>query len=166
MFERLNTPEEIFNFKLGAALKMENTVLGMLGDLEENAQRDELKQMFRQHAEETRQHIANIERSFELLGEEADDSPCPAIEGLEKEGKATIKKTDNSVVDAVLIAGASETEHHEIAVYETLVTNAEARGATEVAQLLSQNLQQEQHTLDQLKQVGQRISREGIAIKA
>jgi len=34
MFERLNTPEEIFNFKLGAALKMENTVLGMLGDLE------------------------------------------------------------------------------------------------------------------------------------
>jgi len=122
--------------------------------------------MFRQHAEETRQHIANIERSFELLGEEADDSPCPAIEGLENEGKATIKKTDDSVVDAVLIAGASETEHHEIAVYETLVTNAEARGATEVAQLLSQNLQQEQHTLDQLKQVGQRIFREGIAIRA
>jgi len=164
MFERLNTPEEIFNFKLGSALKMENTVLGMLGDLEENAQRDELKQMFRHHAQETRQQITNIERSFELLGEEADDSPCPAIEGLEKEGKATIKKTDDSVVDAVIIAGACETEHHEIAVYETLVTNAESRGAPEVAQLLRENLEQEQHTLDQLKQTGQRISREGIAV--
>ncbi len=166
MFERLNTPEEIFNFKLGAALKMENTVLAMLGDLADNAQRDELKQMFRHHAQETRQHISNIERSFELLGEEADDSPCPAIEGLEKEGKATIKKTDDTVVDAVIIAGASETEHHEIAVYETLVTNAQARGASEVAQLLQQNLEQEQHTLAELQQVGQRISREGIAVKA
>ncbi len=166
MFERLNTPEEIFNFKLGAALKMENTVLEMLGDLEKSAQRDELKQMFRHHVQETRQHITNIERSFELLGEEADDSPCPAIEGLQKEGKATIKKTDDSVIDAVIIAGASETEHHEIAVYETLVTNAQARGASEVAQLLAQNLEQEQHTLDELKQVGQRISREGIAVKA
>jgi len=166
VFERLNTPEEIFNFKLGAALKMENTVLEMLGDLEKSAQRDELKQMFRHHVQETRQHITNIERSFELLGEEADDSPCPAIEGLQKEGKATIKKTDDSVIDAVIIAGASETEHHEIAVYETLVTNAQARGASEVAQLLAQNLEQEQHTLDELKQVGQRISREGIAVKA
>ena len=166
MFERLNTPEEIFNFKLGAALKMENTVLEMLGDLEKSAQRDELKQMFRHHVQETRQHITNIERSFELLGEEADDSSCPAIEGLQKEGKATIKKTDDSVIDAVIIAGASETEHHEIAVYETLVTNAQARGASEVAQLLAQNLEQEQHTLDELKQVGQRISREGIAVKA
>jgi hypothetical protein len=27
VFERLNTPQELFSFKLGAALKMENTVL-------------------------------------------------------------------------------------------------------------------------------------------
>ena len=33
MFERLNTPEELFRYKLGAALKMENTVLEMLGEL-------------------------------------------------------------------------------------------------------------------------------------
>jgi ferritin-like metal-binding protein YciE len=39
-----------------------------------------------------------------------------------KEGKSRIKKTDDSVVDAVILAGALETEHYEIAVYETLVT--------------------------------------------
>ena len=43
MFERLNSPQELFSFKLGAALKMENTVLEMLGKLEEEAQRDQLK---------------------------------------------------------------------------------------------------------------------------
>src|SRR3954464_1793032 len=158
MFEKLTTPEEIFSFKLGAALKMEKTVLEMLGDLEEHAQRDELKQQFRHHADETRQHIANIERSFELPGETPNTSPCPAIEGLEKEGKANIKKTDDRVVDAVILSGAAETEHHEIAVYEGLITNAKARGAEEVAQLLAQNLEQEQHTLQEVKQATQQLA--------
>ena len=164
MFERLNTPEEIFSFKLGAALKMETTILEMLADLEEAAQREELKAALREHAEETRQHVQNIERAFQALGEEVDDSPCPAIEGLQAEGKATIKKTDNSVVDAVILAGAAETEHHEIAVYNTLITNAEARGAEEVVQLLKQNLQSEQQTLQEIEQTSQRMSREGIAV--
>lgn len=166
MFEKLTTPEEIFSFKLGSALTMEKTVLGMLAELEEAAQRDEIKQAFHVHAEETRQHIANIEQSFSLLGEEIDEQPCPTIEGLEKEGKAAVKKTDDSIVDAVVLAGATETEHHEIAVYETLVTNAEARGATEVAQLLQQNLDQEKAALDKVKSMGKRISTEGIAVAA
>lgn len=164
MFEHLNTPEEIFSFKLGAALKMENTILEMLEDLEEAAQREELKASLRAHAEETHRHVANIERSFQLLGEEVDDSPCPAIEGLQAEGKATIKKTDDSVVDAVVLAAAAETEHHEIAVYETLVTNAEARGAEDVAALLRENLQSEQKTLAHVQQTAKRLSQEGIAV--
>lgn len=166
MFDKLNTAEEIFSFKLGAALTMEQTVLEMLGELEEHAQRDELKQMFRAHAAETRQHISNIEESFRLLGEEVDTSPCPAIEGLQKEGKATVKMTDDSLVDIVLLGGAAETEHHEIAVYETLVTNAKARGAEDVAQLLQQNLDQELATLELVKSTGERISNEGIAVTA
>ena len=88
MFERLNSPEELFHYKLGAALKMENTVLEMLGNLEEAAQRDKLKQQFRHHADETREQIGNIEKAFAALGEEPDDSPCPAIEGIDKTRKA------------------------------------------------------------------------------
>ena len=47
-----------------------------------------------------------------------------------EEDQATIKTTDDRVVDAVLLASANETEHHELAVYETLIANADARGAT------------------------------------
>ena len=166
MFEKLTTAEEIYSFKLGAALTMERTTLDMLGDLEEHAQRDDLKRLFREHAGETRQHIANIERAFQMLGEDVDDSPCPAIEGLEKEGQATVKKTDDRVVDAVLLASANETEHHEIAVYETLITNAEARGATDVAELLRQNLAQEQAALQKVQAFSKRIAREGVAVGA
>jgi ferritin-like metal-binding protein YciE len=164
MFEKLTTPEEIFSFKLGAALTMERTALEMLGELEDHAQRDEIRQALHQHADETRRHIANVEQAFELLGEEVDDSPCPAIDGLHAEGKATIKKTDDSVVDAVILSGAAETEAHEIAVYETLIMNADARGARGVADLLRQNLAQEKAALQKVQMIGQRISTEGIAV--
>jgi ferritin-like metal-binding protein YciE len=166
MFEKLDTPQELFSYKLGAAYKMENTVLEMLGDLEDAAQSGQLKQQFRHHADETRQQITNIEQAFSALGEEVDESPCPAIEGIEKEGKANIKKADDSVVDAVILSGAAETEHHEIAVYEGLITNAKARGAEEVAQLLAQNLEQEQHTLQEVRSAMERIATEGIAVGA
>jgi ferritin-like metal-binding protein YciE len=164
MFEKLETPEQIFGFKLGAALTMEKKVLEMLGELQEKTQRPELRELFSHHADETREHISRIERSFRLLGEEVDDSPCPAIEGLEKEGKATMKMTDDRIIDAVILAAATETEHHEIAVYETLVTNADARGATEVADLLRMNLEEEEHTLEEVSAAAKRISHEGIAV--
>jgi ferritin-like metal-binding protein YciE len=166
MFEKLTTPEEIFSFKLGAALTMEQTNLEMLGDLEEHANRPELKKQFAHHADETREQIRNLERCFELLGEEVDDSPCPAIEGLEKEGKATLKKTDDNLQDAIVLSAAAETEHHEIAVYETLITNAKARGANEVAQLLQQNLEQEQHTLEEVKSAAEKHANEGWRVVA
>ena len=38
MFERLNTPQEAYHYKLGATLKMEQTVLEMLGDKVDEAQ--------------------------------------------------------------------------------------------------------------------------------
>jgi ferritin-like metal-binding protein YciE len=63
----------------------------------------------------------------------------------------------------VILAGATEVEHYEIAVYETLVTNAEARGAPEVAALMCQNLHQEQAALEKLSHAAQRISHEGYA---
>jgi ferritin-like metal-binding protein YciE len=166
MFERLNTPEELFHFKLGAALTMEQNVLEMLGKLEEEAQRDQLKQQFRHHAGETREQIQNIERAFAVLGEEPDDSPCPAIQGLDKEAKANIKKADDSVVDEVILSGAAETEHHEIAVYESLIAQAEALGKQQVVELLQQNLEQEQHTLDEVKSAGQQVARELAGARA
>src|SRR5215217_2392539 len=122
MFERLNTPEEAYNFKLGATLKMEHTVLEkILDDSIDEAHDDSLKRLFRHHAEETRQQIRNLEQVFAAFGWEVDDSPCPAIEAIHKEAKTNIKKTDDAIVDSIILAGALETEHHEIAVYEGLI---------------------------------------------
>ncbi len=166
MFEKLETPEEVFTFKLGATLTMEKQLVDVLGELDEQAQRSEIKQALREHRVETRRHVANIERCFKLLGEEIDDSPCGAIEGIAKEGKATIKKTDESLLDAVILSAAVEAEHHEIAVYETLIIHAQARGASEVAALLNQNLEQEKHALQTARSATEKIAAEGIKVVA
>ncbi|MHA7294358.1 ferritin-like domain-containing protein [Arthrobacter sp. HLT1-21] len=163
MFEHFNTPEEIFSFKLGSALTMERDTLAMLGELEKAAKRPELKALLKDHAKETEQQIDNIERSFELLGEEVSDSPSPVTKAMAKEGNSMLGKTDTSLVDVVILVGALETGHHKIAVYETLVTNAQARGASDVAALLRRNLDQEENAKDKVKAFGKRISTDGIA---
>jgi ferritin-like metal-binding protein YciE len=160
VFDKLNTPREAFTFKLGSALKMENKVLDMLGDLEGEAHHDELKQQFRHHADETRQHVRNVEQAFQLLGEEPDDKANLVIEAIDKEGKANIKMADDAIVDNVILAGAEATEHHEIATYEWLIANAQALGHKDVIPLLQQNLESEQHTLDEVRQSAQRLARE------
>ena len=53
MFEHLSTPEEIFSFKLGSALSMEHKLLDVLEELEQHAQREEIKHALAQHREET-----------------------------------------------------------------------------------------------------------------
>ncbi|MGN6187264.1 MAG: YciE/YciF ferroxidase family protein [Conexibacter sp.] len=156
MFERLNTPQEAYNYKLGAALEMERTVLDMLDKNCEEAQHEQVRQLFRHHQDETRQQIANIEQAFALLGWDVDTSPCPAIEGLDKEGRANAKKTDDALVDGVLLQGAAEVEHHEIGVYENLIINARAMGRSDVVRLLEQNLEQERHTLREVLQAEER----------
>jgi ferritin-like metal-binding protein YciE len=160
VFEKLDTPQELFTYKLGAALTMENTVLDMLGDLEEKARSEQLKQQFHHHAQETQQQIRNIEQAFSAMGEEPEDEPCPPIQGIQKESKANIKKTDDALVDAVILSGAAETEHHEIAVYESLIAQAEAMGRSNVVSLLRENLEQEQHTLEEVRQATRQVAQQ------
>ena len=158
MFDKLNNQRELFGHKLGSALTMEQDVLGMLGDLEKKAQRNELKQQFHHHADETRQQIDNIEQVFKSLGEEPDESPSLVTKALDKEAKADIKMADDSVVDAVILTGAAETEHHEIAVYESLIAQAEELGQPDAVRLLQQNLEIEQHTLEEVKKQQRQVA--------
>jgi ferritin-like metal-binding protein YciE len=152
MFDKLKNQRELFGHKLGSALTMEQDVLDMLGNLEEEAQRSELKQQLRHHAGETRQQIDNIEQVFRALGEEPDDSPCLVTKALDKQAKTDIKMAEDELVDAVILSGAAETEHHEIAVYESLLAEAEEFQNEEINRLLRQNLEIEQHTLEEVKQ--------------
>lgn len=144
----IETPHELFVHKLGAALTMEETILGMLEKLQEEASDPALRRNLQQHHRETQQHVSNLQQIFRALGEEPETQSCPAIDGLEKEGKQMIKDVDDSLVDAVILGGVIETEHHEIAVYDSLIIKAEQMDDEDVVALLHENLEQEEAALD------------------
>jgi ferritin-like metal-binding protein YciE len=145
---KVETPTELFVHKLGAAWTMEDTILDMLENLEQEAKDEQLQKQLRQHHQETQQHIQNLQQIFEALGQEPDKQPCPAIEGLEKEGKQMLKQVDDQLVDSVILSSVIETEHHEIAAYDGLIIKAEQMGDDDVVALLQENLEQEEATLD------------------
>ena len=163
---QITDPKQLFRHKLGAALTMEKTVLGMLQELEGQANESELKEQLAHHREETEQQVANVQQAFSAFGTEPEEQPCPAIEGLEREGKEMLRQTAPELRDAVILGGCSEVEHHEIAVYDGLITMAEELDADDIVALLEENLEQEEHTLkevesafeQQSKRLAERIS--------
>ena len=151
MFEHFDTPQQAYNYKLGATLKMEQKVLDILDDSIDNAQDEKVKALFVEHRCESEDHVRVIEEVFGMFDWEVGDSACPAIEGLEKEGKAMAKKADDVLVDSVLLQGALEVEHHEIGVYENLIINAKAMGRQDVVERLEANIRSEQSALEKVR---------------
>jgi ferritin-like metal-binding protein YciE len=150
VFERFNTPEEAYNYRLGAALKMERTILEILEVNVKNAENGLIIELLGSHLEESRSHVPTVESAFSLLGWAVDDSPCPVIDAFEKEGKAQIKKAEATIVDAIVLQNAAEVEHYEIGVYENLIVWARAMHRHDVAELLQRNMESERAALGKI----------------
>jgi ferritin-like metal-binding protein YciE len=155
---QIKDPRKLFTYKLGTVLSSEKKILTMLKKLEKRAQRQELREQFRHHREETEGQIRNIEQAFDVLGERATGHSNPVVDGLAEQTDTLWDKTDDEIVDSVLLGGAAETEHLEIALYEDLITQARAMGQEQVVSLLEQNLEQEQHTLEEVKRASEEVA--------
>jgi ferritin-like metal-binding protein YciE len=159
----IETPRDLFVHKLGAALTMEETILDMLENLQQEASDPQLKRNLKQHHAETQQHVANLQQIFRALGEEPQTQSCPAIDGLEKEGKQMIKEVDDSLVDSVILGGVIETEHHEIAVYDSLIIKAEQMDDEDIVALLQENLEQEEAVLDKAVKAAEQSAKQLVS---
>lgn len=160
---RIEEPRELFEHKLGAALKMESTVAEMLDTLTEQTQSPELRGIFGRHVDATQHQIVNLHEAFAAIGADPKERACAAIKGIETEGQTLVRMTDQSLVDAVVLASAAETEHHEIAVYESLIAYAEALGHGTVVGLLRENLRQEEQMLEEVKAANERLAGRVVA---
>ncbi|MDQ0637813.1 ferritin-like metal-binding protein YciE [Pedobacter sp. W3I1] len=108
----------------------------------------ELAAAFEKHTQETEQHINTLEEVFSLLGEKATAKKCDAMAGLVEEANGIIADTDKGTMirDAGLILAAQKVEHYEIATYGTLRVFAQNIGHDDVAELLTQTLENEKAT--------------------
>jgi ferritin-like metal-binding protein YciE len=155
---QLSDPQELFAYKLGTALAAERKVHTELGKMEREAQLPELKQGFARHREETEQQIRNVEQALEAIGAPTTAHDDLVAKAIAQQAEQMLGRVDESLVDAVLAAGAAETEHHEIAMYDGLIAMAGKMGQEDVVALLQENLEQELQTLREIETVTERLA--------
>jgi ferritin-like metal-binding protein YciE len=161
----ISQPRDLFVTELQSMLYVEQKLEEqVLPELEQQAKNAELKEGFRHHRDETRRHVENLERAFELLGEPAKADKSHAIDGLIAQHDKVVKNIESDQLRDLFNAGAAaKTEHLEIAAYESLITSAEALGEDEIASLLEENLDQEKHTLQEVSKLSDQLTRETAA---
>src|ERR687889_1732668 len=143
----LDSLEKLFLEELKDVYNAEKQLLRALPRMAKAADSPELQQAFNKHQKETEGQVQRLERVFQELGQSARGKTCKGMQGLIEEGKEVMEKEgEGAVIDAALISSAQRVEHYEIAAYGCLRAYAELLGYTEAAQLLQQNLEEEEAT--------------------
>jgi len=128
-----------------------------LPNMADAASNNELKMAFRQHLQETKNHVTRLEQVFGAIGQKPRAKACEAMKGLIAEGEEMINaKGDPDVRDAALIAAAQRVEHYEIAGYGCVRTFAQRLGQQQAVSLLQQTLEEEKKADQILNQIAER----------
>ena len=157
----ITTPRDLFLHELGDILYVERELAEKtLPKLIDEVSDEEFRSGLESHLEETRGHVDNVEKVFELLGEEPQVEKCIGFEGLKKEHDQLVEESSSSLIDMVDVGAAARTENYEIAAYEGLRRMAKAMGEDEAVGLLDENLKQEKETLREVEKIATRLSNE------
>jgi ferritin-like metal-binding protein YciE len=160
----IRNPRDLFIHELGDILYVERALVAeALPKLIDEVSDDELKSGLESHLEQTRRHVQNVERVFELLGEEPHAEECIGFEGLKSEHDALTGKASSSLLDLIDLGAAARTENYEIAAYEGLRRMAKGLGEDKAVELLDKNLAEEKEALRQVEKIATRISNESFA---
>jgi ferritin-like metal-binding protein YciE len=158
----ITEPRQLFVNDLQSMLYVEQRLAeDVLPELANEISDSEFKEKIRHHLDETKQHVANLERVFELLGEEPKPDKSHAVDGLVAQHDKVVKNIETDELRDFFDAGAAaKTEHLEIAAYEGLITAAESLGDSEIVTLLEENLDQEKDALKQAKKAAEQIAKQ------
>jgi len=119
----------------------------------------ELAAAFETHLKETQKQVERLERIGELMDVGMSGKKCKAMEGLIAEGGEVSAQTGDPVIVDLAISGAAcRVEHYEIAGYSGAVALARKLGKTEVASLLTESLQEEQHADEVMRKLADRLT--------
>jgi ferritin-like metal-binding protein YciE len=116
-----------------------------------------LREGIQLHIEQTQTQIERVEQAMEKLEVRRGRKVCEAMRGLVDEAQHEVDDQDGKgpILDLVIVAGLQRIEHYEIAAYGTGVALAKAVGEEEVANLLSETLEEEKTTDMKLTEVTQ-----------
>jgi ferritin-like metal-binding protein YciE len=135
----------------------EQQIKKALPKMVEKATNRDLTAALKNHLAETEKQISRLEQVFDLLGQKAKATTCPAIDGIIKEADEIAGEVgDKKVLDAALIAAAQAVEHYEITRYGTLIAWAEELGRDAVAKLFTTTLNEEKAADKKLSSIAEK----------
>lgn len=135
----------LLKHELGDLLYAEQVFLKGLKQMSKETSNRRLRDRIVQHAEETQEHIVNLERAFECIGYKPSAHKCAASIGLDEERKS-FKEEERPVpemLEAFNLGIGLRVEHYEIAGYRSAIALARQAGNQECVALLQRNLDQE-----------------------
>ena len=150
----MSTIEELFQHELKDIYGAETSLLAALEQMAEESSDREIKKGFQQHRKETQGQLKRLEKIFKMLGQKVEAEPCPGMEGLIKEKKQFMKeKPTPELLEFYNVGASQKVERYEITAYESLIDMADKLGLSDAVELLEQNLQEEEATLNKLKAI-------------
>ena len=104
----------------------------------------EMKQLVKEHMEETKGHVLRLREVFSHLGKKPTGQHCNGMEGCIKEVTEALEEDYEGALKDAAITGASlRVEHYEIAGYTAAIAIAKALGNKEIVSLLTETLNEE-----------------------
>ena len=134
---------ELFEATLQDVYFAENALVKALPKMAGKVQSVELKECLTDHLEETKNHVARLQKVFTIIGPKAKSKECKAIQGLLGEADEVMSEASGEALDAGAIGYAQTVEHYEIARYGTLKAWAEQLGLADAVDLLEATLEEE-----------------------
>src|SRR6202789_2771874 len=142
----------------------ENQLVKALPKLAKGAKNPKLKQLFTAHLEETKGQVERLKEVFGHLEEKPTGSHCNGMEGVIEEGADALEKDEEGAsFDSGLIGAALRTEHYEIAGYTATIEMAKVLGLSDVAGLLTENLNEEVTASKKILAAAQSILKESAS---
>ena len=156
---KLENLKDLYIHELKDLHSAEKQITKALPKMVKAASNEELADAFREHLEQTEEHVRRLEEILESHDETFRGAKCKGMEGLIKEGSEMIEEDgDDDVRDAGLISAAQRVEHYEIAGYGCARTYAELLGDNDGAELLQQTLEEEKATDRKLTEIAGSIN--------
>lgn len=159
MLGKVKSLRELFGIELCYAYDCEKKLVEKgLPEMIQNSTSRELRSALEQHLQETRTHIARLERVFAAINMTPDTKTNDIFDKMASAAKDSKSNIDETPLrDAALIANGNLVEHYEIATYGTLASFARHLGLSEAANLLQQTLNEEKQADAKLTQIGEQV---------
>ncbi|HTB06312.1 MAG TPA: ferritin-like domain-containing protein [Bacteroidia bacterium] len=136
--------KELFIDEIKDIYWAEKAMTKALPKMSKKASDDNLVNALESHLSETENHVARLEKIFQILSLKPQAKKCPAMAGLIEEADEIMSETEEGPIrDAGIISAAQKVEHYEIATYGTLRAFAEKLKLSKVAGLLEDTLKEE-----------------------